>query len=221
MGLTSIIKIQFNNVKKILIISLSVLTVLSLLLFIPFNDNIKYYLGSSIMLFSAIFLVFLSTTLYGGFGKTYAFLQNNRLIYSLSMVIWNVCISIIYTIILSIMKIALNSSGFNIQFMVVILLTSISIFSVSSTYSLYFKYHKVFKKILLLLLLIAILFFNKSIFTFIQNINQELTIGDTLKYALFNLEFFPYLIIVLSINIIINVINLIYYCRFNIIKNLT
>lgn len=221
MELTSILKIQFNNVKKILIVSLSCLTALSLLLFIPFNNNIKYYIGSSIILLSVLFIAFLAATLYGGFGKTYAFLQNNRLIYSLSILIWNIGIAFICTIILSIMKLAINNSAFNIQFMIVIFLFAISIFSIASTYSLYFKYQKIFKKVILLLLLIAILFFNKYIFAFIQNINQELTTGETLKYALLNLNFFPYLMIVLGVNIVINFINLIYYCNFNIIKTLS
>ncbi len=221
MELTSILKIQFNNVKKIVIVSLSCLTALSLLLFIPFDNNLKYYTGSSIILLSVLFIAFLAATLYGGFGKTYAFLQNNRLIYSLSILIWNIGIAFICTIILSIMKLAINNSAFNIQFMIVIFLFAISIFSIASTYSLYFKYQKIFKKVILLLLLIAILFFNKYIFAFIQNINKELTTGETLKYALLNLNLFPYLIIVLGINIVINFINLIYYCNFNIIKTLS
>lgn len=221
MELTSILKIQFNNVKKILIVSLSCLTALSLLLFIPFDNNLKYYTGSSIILLSVLFIAFLAATLYGGYGKTYAFLQNNRLIYSLSILIWNIGIAFICTIILSIMKLAINNSAFNIQFMIVIFLFAISIFSIASTYSLYFKYQKIFKKVILLLLLIAILFFNKYIFAFIQNINQELTTGETLKYALLNLNLFPYLIIVLGVNVVINFINLIYYCNFNIIKTLS
>ncbi|MDY2901946.1 MAG: hypothetical protein SOU07_00690 [Bacilli bacterium] len=220
MELTNILKIQFNNLKKILIIFLSCILFISLILFIPFNDTIKYYIGSFTLFCAIVFTAFIAASLYGSFGKTYAFLQNNRFIYSLSIIIWNITLSLIMLLLFTIMRIAIIKSGFNFKFVCVIIGLFISTFNLSCCYSLYFRYQKIFRKVLLILVVIRFLFFNKYVMGFISNVSHEILTEQIISIALFKLNPINYILIVLGLNVIINFLNLIYYSNFNIIKSL-
>lgn len=221
MELTNILKIQFNNLKKLLIIFLSCILFISIMLFIPLNDTIKYYIGSFALFCALVFTAFIATTLYGGFGKTYAFLQNNRFIYSLSIIVWNIALSLIMLLIFTIMKIAIIKSGFNFKFVCVVIGLFISTFNLSCCYSLYFRYQKIFRKVLLAIVIIGFLFFNKYVMGFISNVSHEILAEQIISVAIFKLKTINYIFIVFGFNIIINILNLIYYSNFNIIRSLS
>lgn len=219
MELISILKYQFNTFKKALIIFFAIIFVISLMMFIPFNDTVKYYIGAVTLLCSLAVTIFLSISLCGSFGKTYAFLHNNRKVYSLSLIIWNISLAIILTILFSIMKIALSSISFN--FILVALFLFVTTFNLSYAYSLYFRYQKIFRSVLAVLILVAFLFLNKYVMGFIKNLTMEMLTEPSMNIAMFKLNTVSYLLVMIGVNVIINVLNLIYYSNFNIIKSLS
>lgn len=219
MELINILKYQLNTFKKVLIIFLSCVLGISLIMFIPFSNNVKYYIGAFTLLCVLAFICFLAISLCGSFGKTYAFIHSNRHTYSLTLIIWNIGLSIIFTILFSIIKIALSELNFN--FMLVAFFLFVSTFNLSSSYSLYFRYQKIVRKILGVIIVIAFLFFNKYIMEFIHGVATEMLITPLMTISMFKLNTLPYLLIMLGTNVLVNGLNFIYYSNFNIIKSLS
>ena len=56
------------------------------------------------LLSSIIFSLFFSSILYGSYAKSFIYIQNNRLNYSLCMLIWNICTTLVLTILFSLVK---------------------------------------------------------------------------------------------------------------------
>lgn len=217
MELTSILKIILNHFKKPYIIFTSIWFTIGLLLFIPWSQDNEVFaiILLMYMVSSVIFTIVMGSILYGSYGKTLAYLQNNRKSYILGIIIVGIANSLLFTLVTAFIR--LNSEAyyfnpFSFQIGITVFSFYISVFYLSGLYGLFISHKKKFRKIFYIVFTVITL----ALGLFVIPLSLELIVS----LIEFNRNF-NYVSSVLNFNIF-NVIAIVlttfYYLNLNIVK---
>ena len=223
MELNNILKVQFKNLWKLIVCFIAFWIVIGLVLLIPKNLNQTIYelVFSSYLVLSTLFIILIAIEIYGKYGKTFIFIQNNRFIYSITGIIWNFITSVLTTVLMIGVKACtlhatnnITSVNSIIDFKFILMLFSIYVlfFNIGIIYSLFFQYHKNRKNILIIFCILVFLLFGYFTLPFIINIMKVFINFTSSKIELW------YFIPIVAINILSIILTTIYYCKQNILK---
>lgn len=222
MELSNILKVQIKNLWKLIVCFVAFWIVIGLVLLIPtsLNKTIYELVFSSYLVLSAIFIILIAIEIYGKYGKTFIFIQNNRFIYVMTGIIWNFISSLLVTLLmLGVKACTLHATkgidGINsIDFKYILMLFSayVLFFNIGTIYSLFFQYHKKRKNVLIMLFILIFLLFGYFTLPFVINIMKVFINFTSSKMELW------YFIPLIIVNLLSIVLTTIYYCKQNILK---
>lgn len=219
MGLSSMLKVIINHLKKPFIIFSSIWFVIGALLFIPFfgnNDNIISIILLTYLITSVLFILFTGVAIYGSYGNAFIFIQNNRKGFVLTALILGLTISLIFTLLAAFLR--LNSlaasflNPFSFSLGIMIFLFYLLVYYIGSLYGLFIKYKPFAKRLFFFIFSIAL-----TIFGFFTIPLGIAFIASVVRYTEFDNNSLV-LILLLLFNLISIVSCSIYYLKLNIIK---
>ena len=215
MELINILKTQFKQLKYFIIIFVSLWFIISMFMFINFKNKeaVTNVFMTLYLLSSIIFSLFFGSILYGSYAKSFIYIQNNRLNYSLCMLIWNICTTLVLTILFSLVKINtvyLAQTKFNIIMLMFVLY--FSCFNIGSIYGLFVKYNNFIRKLSLLIFILIFIVLGYYTIPFIFNtVLKTVACCKTMSMS-------GWIISLLFINIGLSGLCLLYYNKLDIIK---
>lgn len=217
MELISMFKIILKHLKKYYIAYFSFWIVISCLLFIPFNNLNKI---NEIVLYiftisTIIFNIYIGITLYSGYGKTFALIQNNRRHFIINALIIAGANTLLLTLLSALLRLNCNKTGlvaFNLQMGIILFSFYLFVFYCGALYGLFINQKKKVRKIFLTSCTIIILICGFYLLPLFYNFLKSLT--SFVSFDSFNL----YLWIFIIFNIIAIITISIYYLYLNISK---
>lgn len=217
MELSNILKVQFKHLRNPLLLFNGFWALISIILFIPTKlpYDVIFAITLLLILSNIVFNIFFGNLIFGSYAKTLIQIQNNRFKYVISGLLWASISTLLLVFTTLLMKLNTYTFGFNklnIEFVIMITLIYLTSFSLGSLYGLYLKYRKNLRKIVLFVfsfILIILGYYNLS------ELNNVINIIVNFNKSNFNSSIVIYLLL---FNILVLLLNSIYYCKLNILK---
>lgn len=217
MGLISMLKIILKQLKKYYIIYFSFWIIVTFLLFIPFSNSSK---TNEIVLYifnvtTIIFNIYIGFTLYSGYGKAFALIQNNRRFFVINVLIIAFVNALLLTFLSALLRINYTKSEtifFNFKIGIILYSFYLFIFYCGALYGLFINQKRKIKKIFLICIGIIVLIFGYYLLPLFYSFLKSLISFD--NFNSFNLCLWIFIIF----NVIAITTTSIYYLYLNISK---
>lgn len=227
MELSSMIKTIFKQLKIVYFIFLGfwILTAIIPLFFVyPLDKTFSLTTMSLLFLSSLIFVFSIGKNIYGNYGKTFMFIQNNRIFFIICSLIIGILTTISVTLLDTFMRFSLYVSkqkisiskpefmlSLNSNIIIMTFLAFLTVFTFGALYGLFVKYNKKAKKIIIPLFAFIIIGLS-----FVINPINFKTIETIFNYNID--QTLLYLILLIIFNITSLTVCSIYYCKLDILK---